>query len=100
MGDSIVTGAAGLGIAIIGAGLYYLFGGKSESLDGYEVHMDFNEPADQAECRLRPSTRSDEMLVVSLIAQGTACHPGPHHTLHCMPPDLLCLAIRSQGKWK
>ena len=41
-GDDFVAGAAGLGIAGIGAGFYYLFGGKSESLEAHEVHVDFD----------------------------------------------------------
>lgn len=42
---SALIGAGGLGV---GTGLYYLFGGDGDSLEGYKVHVDFEEPAKQA----------------------------------------------------
>jgi hypothetical protein len=55
-GNRFVVGAAGLGIAVIGAGLYGLFGGKSEGLKVHEVHMDFDGP--ETECT--PSRTTEE----------------------------------------
>ena len=46
-GDRLSPARRDWGSWCIGAGLYHLLGGKSESLDGYEVHMDFNEPASE-----------------------------------------------------
>jgi len=58
-GDRLVAGLAGVGVMGIGAGLYYLCGGKSGGMDVHEVHMDFNEPANEQTPQDPNSTESD-----------------------------------------
>jgi hypothetical protein len=36
----------GVGVAGVGMGLYHLLGGDTDSLTPYDVHVDFNEPAE------------------------------------------------------
>ncbi len=48
-GDKLLTGLAGVGMAVTGMGLYHLLGGDSDSLAPREVHADFDEPANRQE---------------------------------------------------
>jgi hypothetical protein len=46
--DNLLIGLAGLGIMVIGSGLYHLFGGRGDSLQGRPVHVDFDKPESAA----------------------------------------------------
>jgi len=47
--DSLSTRLLGLGVMGAGGGLYHLRGGHSDSLTGYEVHVDFRKPVAETE---------------------------------------------------
>ncbi|MEN6334996.1 MAG: YitT family protein, partial [Phycisphaerales bacterium] len=59
-GDRLVAGLAGVGVMGIGAGLYYLCGGKTGGMDVHEVHMDFNEPAGEQESQTSSAPSSEQ----------------------------------------